>query len=154
MDRKEFIAGLLNRIGVFTKKTFNERLATQKIIFILQTKMKDFPTLYNFNLYISGPYSRKFTSDFYAIGDTSKYGKIEFNDQILNQKIEDFVTLIKPYISNRAILELLGTLIYLEKIGYTGDELKEKLQVVKSGFDEKQYAEAFVLAENINKVFT
>jgi len=154
MERKEFIAGLLNRVGVLTTKTFNERLAAQKILFILQEKMKGFPTLYRYGLYVSGPYSPPFAKDFYDIGDTSKYGTISFKDSGLEKKLDEFSILMRTYLKDRAMLELMGTLVYLEKRGFSGDVLETKLKEVKPGFNDKQYNECYSIYEKINKIFS
>lgn len=153
MERKELIAGLLNRIGILTTKTFNERLAAQKIIFIAQQKMNGFPLKYRYGLYVSGPYSPQLTKDFYDIGDTSKYGRVKFKDPDLDRRYEEYATLIKSYLNDRAVLELMGTLVYLEKRGYNGDELKNKLNAVKPGFNNQQYTAAYTLYEQINRIF-
>ena len=154
MDHKEVIAGLLNRIGKFSINTFNERLAVQKIIFIAQIKMNGFPTNYKYNLYISGPYSSGLANDFYEIESTEKFGIARFKDESLDEKFEKYAEIMNRYKDNRHLLELTGTLIYLEKMGFSGEELRKKLERMKEGFDEEDYNQTFALYEEISSAFS
>jgi uncharacterized protein YwgA len=153
MERNEIIAGLLNRVGRFTTKTFIERLAVQKIILIAQTKMKDFPYHYKFRLYISGPYSSELANDLYNIKDTAPYGITEFLDKEQDKKYNLFAKKIKPHINDRDILELVGTLFYLESKGLSNDKLMELLKSIKSDFSEQCYAKAWNLFMDIRNIF-
>ena len=153
MDREELIAGLLNRVGTFSANTFNERLAVQKIIFIAQEKMKEFPTKYRYNLYINGPYSSDLAKDLYKIKSTKKFGIAKFKDGALDQKFGRYVDIMKRNKDNRCLLELTGTLIYLEKMNCSGDELRKRLERIKEGFDEEDYDQAFALYQEITSVF-
>jgi hypothetical protein len=153
VERNKLVAGLINRVGVLTTNTFNERLAAQKIIFIAQSKMKNFPIKLRYGLYISGPYSPQLINFFYEIKDTSKYGKVKFKDQREEEQFSKFSDVLRPYIHNRPILELTGTLVYLENKGYSGEDLSRKLREIKPGFSNEQYKRADRLIHSINKIF-
>lgn len=153
MERNEIIAGLLNRVGKFTTKTFIDRLAVQKIILIAQTKMKDFPFSYRYRLYISGPYSSELANDFYNIKDTALYGLTEFQDKDQDKKYGLFTELIKKHRDNKDILELVGTLFYLESKGIKNENLMNKLKSIKEGFSENCYIESGILFLEIREIF-
>lgn len=153
MDRNKLVAGLINRVGSLTTRTFDERLAAQKIIYIGQSKMEDFPIKLRFGLYISGPYSPQLTNFFYEIKDTSKYGKVKFKDQKEDERFSKFSDMLRPYLHDRPILELTGTLVYLENKGYSEEKLIQKLKEIKPGFSKDQYNRANKLLHSINKIF-
>lgn len=153
MQNIDIARGLIfKELGV-SKDSFDERLISQKKVYLLKTLGIDLG--FSFNWYIHGPYSPRLTTYFYDnLGiliefDYSKYQldeavrqKTKIVNEILDQK--------PPHMNNSSWYELIASLLYLCKQNSNSKDLFNILKVYKPQFDEEDYEKAKMTIESIS----
>lgn len=123
-------------------KEFEDRLIAQKTICLLELKNLDFD--YIFNLYVRGPYSPVFTTDYYQHGDEFKN-----NDTPLTLSEDEIATvtyLDKLFEKSPSLLEIGATYGFLLKEG--GMSAVDAYNIVKQ---EKGFYQDSLIAKGVSK---
>ncbi len=152
MNKKEIIAGLLKTISErnYNVSSFNQRLLAQKIMYIIQEVFGiDFG--YDFNLYLRGPYSPKFTNEFYEIKNTVNFEELEFDDPEKNNLLLNLKEIISNYSSDVGIMELSSTLLYLYQKNHSQQAIK-LMKKIKQGFSKEKYDLAINIVNRLNEI--
>jgi len=137
---------LVKKFGI-SNSSFNDRIISQKMIFILQEM--GLGTNYNFKWYLYGVYSSELAQDIFE----GNYG----GEKITKEKEEillKFSSLIKEDINNPSFLETLSSIIYFLKNNpfLSKEEVFNKLGDLKPHLkDLEQFNRAYLLSQEILK---
>jgi len=128
----EILDYFLKKIGSFSMKDFNSRLAFQKEIYFLQRY--GIGLGYDFDWFIHGPYSPKLASDGFKLNSIrpKKEIKIEFSDEEIEDDLQKFINFINKYKKNIHKLELLASIDFLMINGLSKNEV---IEIVKRQCD-------------------
>jgi uncharacterized protein YwgA len=127
--------------AVFDRKlnmhSFSDRIRLQKIIYIL--KQAGLNLGYSFGWHIRGPYSPSLADDGYAYDEIK--GNVAFSHNLTEQEnaIIDKVKNFSQFLEDEENSELLASLLYLYKRGFTTQEsLFAEIKTRKPRFSENQ----------------
>lgn len=116
--RKKILSKVLFELGInkIDMRDFNNRLIYQKMIYILQEKGVSLG--YDYNWYIRGPYSPQLAEDLFNISEelfNQNKGLVFINNQEVIQQIKNTHAILNDYSNNPYFLEILASLIYIQK---------------------------------------
>jgi len=135
MENKEILSYLANKFNL-SSGTLNERMISQKAIYILQEMGLD--TNYAFRWYLYGVYSNELANDFFIMGD-NKLKDIELSEP---QKIiiDKFGNFSKDNLNDPSFFELVSSIIYLlrNNPSINKEEIFEKIIRLKSHLNDKK----------------
>ena len=130
---------LLKEIGLFDNDDFIGRLRMQKNIYILKSFNVELG--YNFYWYIHGVYSKELAEDGHEVAsfihDLPVISNNDWNSKIKPQ-IEDYMTFIKPKQESPDDLEIISSILYLDKLGFLKDKVLEIVENKKERFVKRQ----------------
>ena len=142
----------MKRIGRFNVNSWNDRVAVQKLVYLIQYGLKD-DLRYPFNLYVHGPYSSQLADDLYKLGDTEKATITRYKSKEMDEKFERFVELLGNNKKNANWLELVATMVYLHRTQKVNEsQVLEKVKKLKPYFSKKNYSNAFEAFTKIIKI--
>ncbi|MCK5476560.1 MAG: hypothetical protein KAI55_01430 [Candidatus Aenigmarchaeota archaeon] len=151
LDETLFVCKVLKRLDAGKLNTLDERIKNQKIQYLAQ--LFKISPVYNFNLYVRGPYSPELTDNLYHVHIMDI--NIPQGKFVLDELEEKFLKL-KKFIEDKNIreLELLTTLHWLIKVAdFSKNDAKTKLNELKNP-TPKEIKETFnyfeVLCKQIN----
>ena len=101
---------------------FNDKLQVQKITYLAQEYGIDLGYPFEWNR--KGPYCKQVSVDAHKILDSNIDISLE-NAGLDNKKIEEFASVMKPYLNDIDWLEIAGSLVYLRKESYEGKHLEQ-----------------------------
>jgi uncharacterized protein YwgA len=113
------LGGILKRIGVFNpsrfQSDFNQRLVTQKTIYLLQAF--GLYLGYLFTWYIRGPYSPNLTRDAYGLTEMYPYiPEVKFADSEAESRFGEFLLLLKAVGRDERSWEILASVHFLRHL--------------------------------------
>ncbi len=129
-DEVLLVYTILKRLGAGLLNTFDDRIRNQKIQYLAQV-FKVSP-IYDFSLYVRGPYSPDLTHDLYEVE------KIKESIQTENfslETLEDRFSNLKSFIKNKSTreLELIATLHwFMNVLRYSIKEVETEMIRLKS----------------------
>jgi uncharacterized protein YwgA len=135
------LGGLLKRIGNFDpgrfQSDFNQRLVTQKTVYLLQAF--GLYLGYLFTWYIRGPYSPNLTRDAYSL--TAMYShipEVKFADSHAETRFGEFLQLLKTIGNNERQWEILASIHFLRHLNrdLSEDELFHEFRSRKAASRE------------------
>jgi len=119
----EILGGFLKKVGNFSMKSYEKRLIFQKTVYFLQEFGVGFG--YKFSWYIAGPYSPELAGDGFrleAIYDKAR--RVEMIEKKDQDSINSFLVFIEGIKNNARQLELLASIDFLKKLGYSEDSMR------------------------------
>lgn len=141
----EILGYFLKRIGGFSMKDFDSRLAFQKKVYFLQRF--GIGLGYNFNWLIHGPYSPELASDGFQLESMKpKEVKVEFSDSSIEDNFMRFSAFLGKYKSNH-MLELLASIDFLSRNGFSKEEVINMVKNKKEHFEVSEIKEGFKMLE-------
>ena len=126
---------VLKRLGSGDVDTFTQRLISQKTQYLAQ--VFGISPIYNFNLYVRGPYSPTLAQDLFKLKNDGIKTKEE---AFIPQELEDRFIKAKSFIENKSPrqLELTSTLHWLEvEVNLPLRSALRKLKEIKSAAKEE-----------------
>ncbi|MGM5488569.1 MAG: hypothetical protein ACQESG_06480 [Nanobdellota archaeon] len=126
---------ILRRIDCADLSTLQDRIRVQKNQYIAQ--VFGISPVYEYNLYLRGPYSPDLASDLFLLRETNVTVPIR---KFASKELEKRFQLFKKFIQNKSVreLELIVTLHWLtKKAGFTKNSAKLKLKELKDSTDEE-----------------
>lgn len=156
MNNIDIANGIVFQKMAISKESFDDRLMSQKKIYLLQSLGTDLG--YTYNWYVHGPYSPSLTNNIYnnlevlISSDFSEYHlseTAENNIEKVNSLIEDK----KPELAAASWYELLASLLYIYnnknswKVDDNKKSLFDALMKQKPQFSEEQCAYAYQVLE-------
>ena len=123
MTQKEVLCKVLDVLGLGkpNMSEFDRRIQYQKIIYLLQSS--GISLGYGFNWYIKGPYSSPLAHVLYEIDDAvyEENKNLVFNDhERIIKELNDFRNKLGNDINNVNYLEVLASLLYINKANFSG----------------------------------
>ncbi|MBI5072890.1 hypothetical protein HZA99_03660 [Candidatus Woesearchaeota archaeon] len=134
------VFGLIKRLYPdFDMSTFEKRLKLQKIVYLLQAQGINLG--YSFRLYLYGPYCQELAKTAYYVEDFKKVNLVGFEDPMIEQKFESFVSRITPVKDNIEWLEIAST-IHLFTTLYLKEDTKQIIKRIQE--IKPKYTTAFI----------
>lgn len=137
---------------------FDNRLVYQKIVYLMQNYGLSLG--YGYSWYVKGPYSPELTKTLFNITPQISAESANFvfnNNDIIIKKVADFKSLLNDEIKNPLFLEILASIIFIQKSSQLKDNtsIKEELLRLKPKLGKNPEFEiifnnAFRLAPNFN----
>src|SRR5438132_7060300 len=146
------LGGVLKRIGHFEprrfKRNFEQRLVTQKTIYLLQTF--GLYLGYSFNWYLRGPYSPGLTRDAYSLAEIYQYvPSARFQNPNEEQRFEELQKMLKEVGNNSRFLELVASTHFVKRVNpeLNTDDLFEEIVSRKHKTKRSEFDRAIELLE-------
>ena len=153
MKEWELIGGLLRRIGNYNVFKYENRIAVQKLTYILQYGFGD-NLGYHFNWYVHGPYSPQLAKDFYKLEDTNNVSAIGYKSRETENRFEKFVQLIGEDKYDINLLEIVASMIYVVQTEKIKDKshILERVKELKPYFNDEEYSKALHFLIQLEKI--
>jgi len=134
-DAVLFAASVLERLNSGNLETFEQRLKSQKIYYLAQ--VFGILPVYNFNLYLRGPYSPDLSHDLFKLKRKDiKVGSEEFVAEELEEKFK----LLKDFVKGKTTrqLEIIATWHWLiKRAQFSFAEAKKKIIEMKDAKEDE-----------------
>lgn len=141
------LAGLIRRLpfidpGTF-RSDFDERLILQKAFYLIQEGQR-VPMGYEFNWYHHGPYSSVLTRDAYqAVESAGSIRSRRFVEVEIEKRFAAAINWLSHLRKDPAQFELLGSVLWLQRHGYSEEQSKPILIAKIPGVDTSRVSKAW-----------